>query len=80
MVPRSFGTWRQLLHFGHGGAHRLEALRRLAERPEPLVNVTQHASLVRAAPQHQQREQHDEDDDRDRDRRRHATATWSWSG
>jgi len=65
----------QLLHVGHGGAHHLEALGRLTERPEPLVHIAQRARLIRAAPQEQQREQHDEHDDRDRDRRRHVTAT-----
>ena len=69
----------QLLHLGHRGAHRLEAFRRLTERPESLVHIAQRSGLVRAAPQQQQREQHDEHDDRDRDRRRHATPTRSWS-
>src|SRR5437870_11961649 len=41
----------QLLHFGDGGAHRLEAFPRLAERPQPLLAVAQRACLVRAAPQ-----------------------------
>jgi len=70
---------QQLLHFGHRGAHLLEALGRLAQRAEPLVHIAQHARLVRAAPQEQQREQHDEHDDRDRDRRCHTNATCSWS-
>ena len=63
------GDLEQLLHFGHGGAHRLEAFRRLTERPEPLMHIPQRACLVRAAPEEHEREQHDEHDDRERDRR-----------
>src|SRR2546422_967829 len=72
------GAREQRLPLGRGGALRPEALRRLPERPEPLMPFPQRACLVRAAPEEQQREQHDEHDDRDRDRRCHATATWSW--